>query len=295
MPEFNESVTLTNRSNDTTVHLDEVNASLRLGAQGQRGALYIRTANNEDSVHVDGATGHLRLGGNVSGVNGIIVLRDANNLNTAHLDGQNASLRLGTQGQRGALYIRGANNTDTAHIDGATGHLRLGGSNSRINGILTVRDAADNPSIRLDGQTGDIVLANADCAEEFDIIEGVDVEPGTVMVMTSDDELQPCESEFDRRVAGVISGAGTYKPGLVLDKKISDRKRLPVALMGKVWCKVDATFGAVEVGDLLSTSSTIGYARKATDPISAFGAVIGKALKPLSGGKGMIPILVALQ
>jgi len=34
---------------------------------------------------------------------------------------------------------------------------------------------------------------------------------------------------------------------------------------------------------------------KATDRERAFGAVIGKALAPLQGGCGMIPILVALN
>jgi hypothetical protein len=34
---------------------------------------------------------------------------------------------------------------------------------------------------------------------------------------------------------------------------------------------------------------------KATDPGRAFGAVIGKALGPLQEGRGLIPILVALQ
>jgi hypothetical protein len=34
---------------------------------------------------------------------------------------------------------------------------------------------------------------------------------------------------------------------------------------------------------------------KATDPLKAFGAVIGKALRPLDGGLGLIPILIALQ
>jgi len=58
---------------------------------------------------------------------------------------------------------------------------------------------------------------------------------------------------------------------------------------------VDATHSSVEVGDLLTTSSTFGHAMKATDPLRAFGAVIGKALRPFSGGTGMIPILVALQ
>ena len=34
---------------------------------------------------------------------------------------------------------------------------------------------------------------------------------------------------------------------------------------------------------------------KAADPARAFGAVIGKALRPLAAGRGLIPILVVLQ
>jgi hypothetical protein len=34
---------------------------------------------------------------------------------------------------------------------------------------------------------------------------------------------------------------------------------------------------------------------RATDAARAFGAVIGKALRPLQSGQSMIPILVALQ
>jgi hypothetical protein len=65
--------------------------------------------------------------------------------------------------------------------------------------------------------------------------------------------------------------------------------------MGKVFCKVDAQFGAVAVGDLMTTSPTPGHAMKAADPTRAFGAVIGKALGPLVEGQRLIPILVALQ
>jgi hypothetical protein len=46
---------------------------------------------------------------------------------------------------------------------------------------------------------------------------------------------------------------------------------------------------------LLTTSPTRGHAMKATDPLQAFGAVLGKALRPLTEGQGLIPILVALQ
>ena len=64
--------------------------------------------------------------------------------------------------------------------------------------------------------------------------------------------------------------------------------------MGKVYCKVDARQSSIEIGDLLTTSSTKGYAMKAEDPMKAFGAVIGKALGSIKQGLGMIPVLVAL-
>jgi hypothetical protein len=62
-----------------------------------------------------------------------------------------------------------------------------------------------------------------------------------------------------------------------------------------VYCKVDADYGQIEVGDLLTTSATPGHAMKATDPSQAFGAVIGKALRPLKEGQALIPILIAMQ
>jgi hypothetical protein len=49
------------------------------------------------------------------------------------------------------------------------------------------------------------------------------------------------------------------------------------------------------VGDLLTTSPTPGHAMKATDPLRAFGAVLGKALLPLRSGQGLIPVLIAMQ
>jgi len=143
---------------------------------------------------------------------------------------------------------------------------------------------------------GDILLTNADCAEEFDIAGAAEVEPGTVMVLDSRGALQPSRRAYDKKVAGVISGAGEFKPGLILDKKESSEGRMPIALLGKVYCKVDAQYGQVEVGDLLTTSSTAGHAMRAEDPLKAFGAIIGKALQSMSAGqRGLIPILVALQ
>ncbi len=158
--------------------------------------------------------------------------------------------------------------------------------------------ATGNPAGLFEGNvtvTGDVTLTGADCAEEFDVSGATDVEPGTVMVLDQEGALQPSQQAYDKRVAGVISGAGNYKPGIVLDKQQSSENRMPVALVGKVYCKVDAQYASVEVGDLLTTSLTPGHAMKAGDPLSAFGAVIGKALRPLKEGQGLIPILIALQ
>ena len=98
-------------------------------------------------------------------------------------------------------------------------------------------------------------------------------------------------------MAGVVSGAGNYRPAVILDKKDaeSEENRLPIALIGKVYCKVDATSSPIETGDLLTTSPRKGHAMKAEDPFKAFGSVIGKALGSLNDGIGMIPVLVALQ
>ena len=81
----------------------------------------------------------------------------------------------------------------------------------------------------------------------------------------------------------------------MLDRRQSELYRNPLALMGKVCCKVDASYGSIGVGDLLTTSDTPGHAMKAADPLRAFGSVIGKALRPLASGQATIPILIALQ
>jgi hypothetical protein len=143
--------------------------------------------------------------------------------------------------------------------------------------------------------TGDIRLTNADCAEEFDIGGPSLSEPGTVMVLDDAGAVCPGRTAYDKRVAGVVSGAGTYRPAIVLDRREDAGRRQPIAMLGKVYCMVDAEYAPIAVGDLLTTSPTAGHAMKATDPAQAFGAVLGKALGPIPAGRGLIPILVALQ
>ena len=183
-----------------------------------------------------------------------------------------------------------------AKIDGFTG-LWIGANKEEgaKAGKVFLRDSSGEESIILDGSSGDIFLSNADCAEDFNILDLQSAEPGTVMVLQEEGMLRQSTTAYDKKVAGVISGAGDFRPGIVLDKKRSQTNRKPVALMGKVYCKVDAQDCPIEVGDLLTTSATAGHAMKAEDQSRAFGSVIGKALRSIKHGKGLIPILIALQ
>ncbi|WP_152613482.1 hypothetical protein [Inquilinus limosus] len=135
----------------------------------------------------------------------------------------------------------------------------------------------------------------ADCAENFAVASAAAIKPGSVMVLGDDGLLHPCSAEYDVKAAGVISGAGAFRPGLLLDFRDDVTGMLPLALVGKVYCMVDADGAAIETGDLLTTSSTTGHAMKAQDRNRMAGAIVGKALQPMKAGKGLIPILVSLQ
>jgi len=185
-------------------------------------------------------------------------------------------------GTHHSIYIKNHDGKDSITLDGNAGKMFL-------------RDGEGHESLILDGSTGDITLSNEDCAEDFDIVEDEQIEPGSVMVIQSEGKLKQSNLPYDKRVAGVISGAGNYRPGIVLGKGDSKGIRKPVALLGKVYCRVDAQYSSIQVGDLLTTSATPGHAMKAQDPVRAFGSVLGKALRPLKTGKTLIPILIALQ
>jgi hypothetical protein len=230
------------------------------------------------------------------GENGWISVRNEGGTEIASIGGETGMGLLDLRDDKGTTMIELGVRTQPGS-QGATG--RFGGNGVDGNLLLFSQQAKDqthqSASIWIQGGSGDIVLKNADCAEEFELAPGPEVESGTVMVIRQDGLLEPSESPYDRAVAGVASGGGDARPGIVLGHRPDHQRRFPIALAGRVFCQVDANLAPIEVGDLLTTSATTGCAMKATDPRRAFGAVLGKALQSVGSGRSRIPILVALQ
>lgn len=276
----------------TTIHLDGRYGNATLGGCGQDGDVMLDDGDGNTTIHLNAQYGNARLGGH--GQDGDLYLDNADGDRTVHINAEHGNLTLGGHGSDGDVMLRTEDGDETVHLNAQYGNLTLGDHGQ--DGDVFLKDGNGTTRIHLDAATGDIKLSGADCAEAFDVTQDVAVDPGTVLV-TADGFLEPSARAYDSRVAGVVSGAGAYRPGIRLDSAEDgdETGRAPVALVGKVFCKVDAGPAPIEVGDMLTTSDTPGHAMTATDRDRAFGAIIGKALEPHAEGTGEIPILVALQ
>ena len=141
---------------------------------------------------------------------------------------------------------------------------------------------------------GDFKCVGSDIAEEFEVIGDLEAEPGSVVVLAGQDQVRVSTRPYDRLVAGVVSGAGNFRPGLLLGLRQGTRRQ-PLALTGRVWVKADAGRDPIQLGDLLTTSSVPGHAMRVMKDARSFGCVLGKALAELPSGRGLIPVLVSLQ
>lgn len=140
------------------------------------------------------------------------------------------------------------------------------------------------------------ITGGADIAEPFRMSEA-NLAKGSVVVI---DEAHPGQLKlstepYDRRVAGVISGAGGVSPGLSLQQKGRVEGDQQVALTGRVYVQADTSNGPIKPGDLLTTSQAAGHAMRVTDHSRAQGAILGKAMTSLKEGTGLVLVLVTLQ
>lgn len=148
---------------------------------------------------------------------------------------------------------------------------------------------------------GSVNVAGSINAKYQDVAEWVqssqELSAGTVVVLdhTKSNQVIASSVSYDTRVAGVIS----LQPGITLGLK--GEGKVLVATTGRVRIRVDASRGAIQVGDLLVTSDVAGVAMK-SQPIDVGGVqihrpgtLIGKALEPLVHGEGEILVLLSLQ
>lgn len=157
-----------------------------------------------------------------------------------------------------------------------------------MKGNLLIRSAMDGSDIVELGE-------GLDYAEGFHVTEKRDISPGSVLVIDSVNpgKLMLSQDPYDTKVAGIVAGAKGLGSGIKLG---SGRFDHDVALAGRVYCNVDANYGEVEPGDLLTTAPKAGYAMRVADYSRAQGAILGKAMQGLKKGeKGQILVLVTLQ
>ena len=141
-------------------------------------------------------------------------------------------------------------------------------------------------------------VAGSDFAEALPVVDDrAGYEPGDVLIVSSKvpGQVEKASRPYDLRVAGIYS----TRPGMLGAEKNGtsrvDAMDVPVAIVGIVPTKVTTRNGRLRVGDLLTTSSTPGYAMRCANRVKCTGAIVGKALEPLTQDKGIIKVLVMLR
>jgi hypothetical protein len=200
----------------------------------------------------------------------------------------------------GTINLFNSNYTKTIEITPYEGGTTTGGQ-------ITLYNSTGVATIQIDGDyTGDgrittnelEITGGSDLSELFDLTDYDDIQKGMVVIIDENNpgNLRVSQTSYDRKVAGIVSGANDIKPGLIMSQKgtIADGEHL-IALSGRVYCMADATNNPIQVGDLLTTSNVPGHAMKVEDFDKAHGAIIGKAMTSLDSGKGLVLVLVSLQ
>ena len=198
----------------------------------------------------------------------------------------------------------------------ATAKLHVNGSSGTLFRITGTVGNGDNCNWSNSGDGVNCTGLNADYAELYSSSE--ELEAGDVVVIDNENEefIRKSYMPFDTKVLGVVSTRAAIiieehsivAMGLDYDQ---DPLNPPVALAGRVPVKVTSENGFIEKGDLLTTSSTKGYAMKcevyeiedskswksAKERLNekCSSAILGKALQPCYEETCKIMAFVALQ
>ncbi len=253
-----------------------------------------------------------------SSTGGLVRFNNEAGLRTVYLDADalDAAARFSLYDSAGTETIRmdaqeaaGDGAEITMYNTSGTRTLQIDSDSGTAGGYIQLYDSTGAATITLDAETGGdgrittqelAITGGSDLSEQFDI--NALKMPVVAGMLVSIDPQNPgklvlSHEAYDRKVAGIISGAGGVKPGMMMGQQGSIANgEYPVALTGRVYALVDTTEGGeILPGDLLTTSSVPGYAMKATDAEKRNGAIIGKAMTALKDSKGLVLVLVSLQ
>lgn len=204
----------------------------------------------------------------------------------------------------GTTMPAGGNLTGAALYVAHGGNVGIGttspGATLEVNGNFKMTSNSGAAITFADGTVQSTAYTGVTCGGDF--AESVDVtgkragyEPGDVLVIdpSAPGKFLKAAEPYSTSVTGIYS----TKPGTVGRRQSTPKSpdEVPMAMVGIVPTKVSAENGPIHPGDLLVTSSTLGYAMKGTDHGRMLGAVIGKALGNLDSGTGVIEVVVTLQ
>jgi hypothetical protein len=244
------------------------------------------------------------LGGNTEGTGGAAWLADANGNNVAYIGASSTGIA--------RLALSKPNGTVIAVVDDESGgrlSLYSGagkaivaiGNSIADSGYASFYNASGDEivsigTLKTDQSRGTVWVKGQDYAEVFDAASAAEASrlaPGSVVSASADGSgIVLAGRAYDPAVVGVLSGAGGLHPAMVAGGS-SDSKTPPVAIAGQIYVRISTEGGAIQVGDLLVSSSTPGAAMRAADPSHAIGAIIGKALQNYSAkDEGLIRMLV---
>ncbi|HPS56559.1 MAG TPA: discoidin domain-containing protein [Spirochaetota bacterium] len=127
--------------------------------------------------------------------------------------------------------------------------------------------------------------------EYFEVDDAEYITAGDILAVSDSGNsiLSRSRTGYNPAVIGVVSG----NPLITINNSGKEEKIYPVALAGKVLCRIDARNNPVKPGDLIVSSDTPGCGmRGKIDSFDKTGTVIGKALSGLSDGIDLVPVFI---
>lgn len=279
---------------------------------GSDWGIYVRNSGSEPAVD-SASTGANSYGGDFYSQqwNALHVTGPANGRAQAYIQGTSGSL-FATDIDPGGLFVNGnldvtgsktgyvvdaMQNADSVALEPGDVVVIAGNSTAPVGGQIPV------PSIKLASQANDSTVVG--------IVDAPLYVPDSATAAAYQQQ-----QEADRQAEIAAKQDPTKKLSTVADipaaQRISQDMGLPhqddtvstvepgkyanvVTLGAYKMVKVDASFGAIHPGDMLTTSPHAGYAMKADPDKAKMGSIIGKALGTMDKGSGTITVMVTLK